>query len=112
MARDLSPRGGSGLDERPWCRSRHGVLCWGALLCGALLLARLGAGPQGGEAKAASDGSVGICTRKEEFKKRQEALDPLVAKLSAQANPAKAKRDVQALDQGRQAGHRVFDPLP
>jgi len=36
--------------------------------------------------------SIGVCTRKEDFAKRQEALDPLVASLSAETNEAKAKK--------------------
>jgi murein DD-endopeptidase MepM/ murein hydrolase activator NlpD len=36
--------------------------------------------------------SIGVCTRKEEFAKRQEALDPLVASLSDATKESKAKR--------------------
>ncbi|MHC4340695.1 MAG: peptidoglycan DD-metalloendopeptidase family protein [Planctomycetota bacterium] len=40
----------------------------------------------------AKHSSIGVCTRKEEFAKRQEALDPLVASLSTETSGPKAKK--------------------
>lgn len=48
-------------------------------------------------AAAPADRSIGVCTRKDEFAKRQAALDPLVAELSAEENDSKAKRLVKKL---------------
>jgi murein DD-endopeptidase MepM/ murein hydrolase activator NlpD len=36
--------------------------------------------------------SIGVCTRKDEFAKRQKKLDPLVASLSTETNKSKAKK--------------------
>jgi murein DD-endopeptidase MepM/ murein hydrolase activator NlpD len=43
-------------------------------------------------ASGSKHASIGVCTRKDEFAKRQKALDPLVASLSAASKEAKAKK--------------------
>jgi len=54
------------------------------LICGALAL-------------AASDGSIGVCTRKDEFAKRQEAMDVKVAAVTNAKDDAAKKRLAAAL---------------
>jgi murein DD-endopeptidase MepM/ murein hydrolase activator NlpD len=43
------------------------------------------------------DKSIGVCTRKDEFAKRQEALDPVVAALGTEEKESKRKKIVKQL---------------
>jgi murein DD-endopeptidase MepM/ murein hydrolase activator NlpD len=60
---------------------------------GALLVAAALAGA----AMAASDASIGVCTKRDEFAKRQEALDPKVAQFTKETSEAKRKALLPAL---------------
>ena len=79
----------------PNCHLSRSPLVVGAL-CLATLVTLCGL-PRAAGAKSASDGSVGLCTRKDEFAKRQAAMDKLVEALTAKADPTKAKREIKRL---------------
>jgi murein DD-endopeptidase MepM/ murein hydrolase activator NlpD len=59
--------------------------------CAALALLASGLAVAGAYA-GAEHPSIGVCTRRDEFAKRQAALDPVVASLSAETGESKAKR--------------------
>jgi hypothetical protein len=66
------------------------------LICVALLLPAAGWGTP-------MDRSLGVCTRKDEFAKRQEAMDQRVAELGAEKDEAKRKQLVAALAEAASA---------